>query len=535
MNGAEIFLILLLSVCVVAYLAQRVNMAQPIAFVIAGIALASIPDFPTFSIPPEMLLLIFLPPLLSEAAYFTSLRDFMANKRPILQMAISLVLATSVVVAYTVNWLMPEISLALGFVLGAIISPPDAVAAVAVTKKVSLPKRLTVLLEGESLINDATGLVLYKFAVAAVVTGAFSMLDASLHFLWMCTAGLFLGWLLGWLYVKVFPKIKDVSVEILSTLLIPYASYLLAESVHGSGVLAVVATGIVISWNGPRIFPPAFRIPAQAVWKMTTFVLNGVVFLLIGMYFPGILKGLAAYDIRDVVTLSIAVPLVAILVRFAWIYSLAYGTRFLFPSVRRADPYPSWQNVFIVAWTGMRGVVSLATALALPTALADGWTSFPHRDLIIFLAFDVILVTLILQGLSLPWLIKKLSLDYDGHIFHEQWLARKEAAETAMRRLQELQQDDSLHTTALERIISHYKDRLESLGDGPNTPLNLADSASQDHHPLIASENRIWKEVLSAERKAVVCLRQTFTISDEVMHEILRDIDLLHNRFANNT
>jgi CPA1 family monovalent cation:H+ antiporter len=535
MNGAEIFLILLLSVCIVAYLAQRMNMAQPIAFVVAGIALASIPDFPSFEIPPEMLLLIFLPPLLSEAAYFTSLRDFMANKRPILQMAISLVLATCVGVAFTVNWLMPEISLALGFVLGAIISPPDAVAAVAVTKKVSLPKKLTVLLEGESLINDATGLVLYKFAVAAVVTGAFSMLDASLNFLWMCTSGLFLGWLLGWLYIKIFPKIKDIAVEILSTLLIPYASYLLAESVHGSGVLAVVATGIVISWHGPRIFPPAFRIPAQAVWRMTTFVLNGLVFLLIGMYFPGILKGLSAYDVYDLVTLSIAVPLVAILIRFAWIFGITYIPLLFTSCEATKKSCPSWQNLFIVAWTGMRGVVSLATALALPTVLADGWTSFPHRDLIIFLAFDVILVTLVLQGLSLPWLINKLSLVYDGHIFQEQWLAKKEAAETAMRRLEELQQDGNLHAAALERIVSHYKDRLESLGDGPNTPLNLADSKSQEHHPLIASENHIWKEVLSAERRAVVCLRQTFTIGDEVMHEILRDIDLLHNRFANNT
>lgn len=533
MNGAEIFLILLLAICVVAYLAQRVHIAYPIAFVIAGMALATMPGFHTFEIPPEMLLFLFLPPLLSEAAYFTSPRDFLANKRHILQLAIGLVIFTCVVIAWMLEMVSPEIGWGVGFVLGAIISPPDAVAAVSVTRGVTIPKRVMTVLEGESLVNDATGLVLYKFAVAAVVTGSFSLATASLHFVWMVVSGIGFGWLIGWLYMKIFPRIGDMSVQILSTFLAPYASYLLVESLHGSGVLAVVATGFTLGWFAPERFTPTFRIPANAVWKMVIFVLNGLVFLLIGLNFPSLLERLHAYKLYDLVSLALIVTLVAVVARFLWVYVIGYGTLLLFPSLRIDGRYPAWQNVFIVAWTGMRGVVSLATALALPLTIANG-SPFPHRDLIIFLAFAVILLTLIVQGLSLPWLVRKLSLRYESNILYEQWQAKRQAAENAMQRLEELRRDSSIQSTAFDRIASHYHDRLLSLGDGPNTPLTLSAPPTAENHPLIQTENRIWKEALEAEREAVVCLRQTFAISDDVMHEILRDIDLLHNRFANN-
>lgn len=529
---AETFLILLLSICVVAYLAQRVKLAYPIAFVLAGMALAVVPGFPSLQVPPEALLLIFLPPLLTEAAYFTSLRDLRANSRPVIQLALGLVIVTGVVVAYTVHWIQPELSLAVGFVLGAIISPPDAVAAVSITRNVTVPKRVMTILEGESLVNDATGLVMYKFAVAAVVLGTFSFSEASMQFVWMVISGVGIGWALGWAYMKIFPLIREMSVEILSTFLVPYAAYLLAEAVHGSGVLAVVAGGLTVGWYAPQRFTPMLRIPAEAVWRMVTFVLNGLVFLLIGLHFPGLLQRLSFYNAEDLIALSVAVPLVAILIRFVWVYVVGYGIRFLFPRIRKKDPYPPWQNVFIIAWTGMRGVVSLATALALPFYNADG-DPFPHRDLIIFLAFDVILVTLVLQGLSLPWITRKLSLTYDGNVLYEQWQARKEAAVNAMQRLEDLRHDESIQSAAFDRIISHYNDRLTSLGDGPNTPLNPTSPPEAEVHPLILTENRIWREVLEAEREAVVCLRQRFRISDDVMHEVLRDIDLLHNRFAN--
>lgn len=528
MGTVEIFLLLLVVICVVAYLAQRVRMAAPIAFVLGGMALATLPAFRNFHIAPDLLLLLFLPPLLTEAAYFTSLRDFKRNLKPILQLAIGLVIATTFATAYLLHWLMPGLGLAAGFVLGAIISPPDAVAAVAITKKVQLPKRVSTILEGESLVNDATGLVLYKFAVAAVVTGGFSLLEASTQFVWMALAGSLLGLIMAYCYMRVFPLIKESSVEILSTFLLPYAAYIAAESIHASGVLAVVASGLTVGWYAPERFGPNFRIPALAVWKMVSFVLNGLVFLLIGLHFSGLLANLRDYDTGDLFMLAAAVSLVAIATRVLWVYTLAYMSM---PFCKDAV-YPKWQNVFIVAWTGMRGVVSLATALALPFIIADG-SPFPHRELIIFLAFSVILVTLILQGMSLPWIMKKLTLFYDNNTLFEQWQAKKESALAVMDQLQHMRDDPNVASTALERIISHYADRLESLGDGPNTPLNNHQPPTIENHPLISTENRIWKEVLETERRVIVGLRQAFAISDDVMNDHLRDIDLLHNRFAN--
>jgi CPA1 family monovalent cation:H+ antiporter len=296
-------------------------------------------------------------------------------------------------------------------------------------------------------------------------------------------------------------------------------------------VLAVVMTGLTIGWYAPERFSPAFRIPANAVWRMVTFVLNGLVFLLIGLHFPALLQRMHPYSVSELLKLSALVSLTAILVRIAWVYIVAYGTRFLIPAIRRKDPYPPWQNVFIIAWVGMRGVVSLATALALPLTIYDG-SPFPHRDLIIFLAFTVILVTLMLQGLPLPWITRQLALIYDGTVLQEQWTARRLAADNAMKKLENLRQDTTIQSEALERIIGHYRHRIELLGDGPNTPLDPKEPPTMQNHPLIVNESRIWREVLEAERDAIVCLRQTFEISDDVMHEMLQDIDFLHNHYA---
>jgi len=536
MNPTEIFLLLLVALCVVAYLAQRTGVANPIAFVAGGMVLGLLPGFRNFVFPPDILLLIFLPPLLTSAAYFTSLRDFKANKRPILQLALGLVVFTCVVTAYAIHWLEPRISIPLGFVLGAIISAPDAVAAVSLTKHTFLPKRIMTILEGESLVNDATGLVLYQFAVAAVVTGAFSLASASVHFLWMIGSGVFLGWGMGWCFMRIFPYIREMSVEILSTFLISYAAYIAAEEIHSSGVLAVVSLGLTVGWYAPSVFKPVFRIPANAIWNMVNFVLEGLVFLLIGLHFPGLLVRLQEYDAKTLGSLALAVPLVAALTRIIWVFVVGYGVRFLFPKIRSRDPYPEWQNMFIISWVGVRGVVSLATALAIPLTMEDGWP-FPHRDLIIFLAFCVILFTLLVQGLTLPWLIRRLKLTYlyDATLLHEHWLAKKIAAETARERLEQLRREGAHQSAAFDRIASHYEDRVKSLGDGPNTPIHPHRSVVEEEHPLVQTENRIWKEVLEAERKSVIALRQGFKISDDVMHDMLRDIDLLFNRFASKT
>lgn len=531
MEPVELILILLVVVCGIAVVARKLSFSYPIAFVLGGMGLALLPQFPAVAIPPEAMLLIFLPPLLCESAYFTSVRDLRKNMRPVLQLALGLVVVTCLAVGFASWWLIPGLPLAAALVLGAIVSPPDAVAASAVLKKVHVPRRIVTILEGESLLNDATGLVLYKFAVMAVVTGMFSLQQASLHFAWMVAGGVSIGFVLAWVYMRLFHRIKEMSVEILTTLLVPYAAYIAAEAVHASGVLAVVTAGLVVGWRAPLVFSPALRLSAETVWQMVVFVLNGFVFLLIGLQFPGLLARLSEYTAAQLLTYAAVVSLTAVAVRFAWVYSITHVTRWLFPAYRKQERTPPWQNVFVVAWTGMRGVVSLATALALPLTMADG-TPFPARDLIIFLAFSVILVTLVIQGISLPWVLRKLGLIYEATLLHEDWEAKKEAAEAALSRLTELSENMKDQPSALERLYAYYQDRLSVLGDGPNTPLNPKEPPSPVNHPLIQIESRLWQEALEAERDAVICLRQTFRIGDDVMHDRLREIDLMHNRFA---
>ena len=341
MVAPEHFLSLLLAVCLMAMVAQRVRLSAPIVFVVGGVLMGLVPDAPKITVPPQWMLLIFLPPLLMEAAFFTSLRDFQKNLRVILQLAVGLVAFTTVSVAAVGFFYIPEFTWALGFVLGAIISPPDAVAATSVIRAQRVPKRLVSILEGESLINDATGLVLYSFAVAAVVSGSFSLPLATANFVWMACCGLVLGVSLGYAFIKQFHRIKDTAIEVLATLLLPYGAYLLAESVHSSGVIAVVATGLTVGWFAPEVFQPRFRMPAEAVWKIFTFLLNGVVFLLIGLELPAIGERLFDGNVAQLLCYAGLICFVTIITRFIWVYLVGYGTRFLFPSIRKHDPYPA--------------------------------------------------------------------------------------------------------------------------------------------------------------------------------------------------
>lgn len=524
-------LVILTAICACALIAHRLKLAPPIAFLLGGLGLALVPGLPHISINPEYMLVVFLPPILTEAAFFTSIRDFRANLRPILQLAIGLVTATTIGVAATMMGMMPEIGWPLGFVLGAIISPPDAAAATGALRGISVPKRIITILEGESLVNDATGIVLYKFAVAAVIAGGFSFTDAGAEFIWKAVGGVAIGLAVGHIFNRMYPLLREQSVEILSTFIPPYAAYLLAESVHASGVLAVVASAMLIGWHAPHLFSPKMRIPAEAIWKMVVFFLNGLVFLLIGLQLPDIALRLDLMHHLDIVLTTLAVCLTAVIIRFVWIYTIVYLVPTFLPSRwQRQRRAASWQNVFLVAWTGMRGVVTLALALALPETLADG-TPFPHRDLIIFLSIAVIIFTLVIQGLTLPLLTRMLTLTFDHERVREEWLARVTATRRALERITELERDDTIHLPALERIRAHYLERLESLGDGPNTPLDPRRAPEVMSHPLVQAENRIWDEALRHERQTLVQLRRDFAISDDVMNDILREMDLLASRF----
>lgn len=531
MTPMLIFVIVFFSLCVLGILAERLRVAMPIAFVLGGVGLGLIPEISAISIPPQYILFIFLPPLLMEAAYFTSIRDFRQALRPILQLALGLVVATVLVVGLVVDALIPGMTFALGCVLGAIISPPDAVAATSLVRHLPIPKKIVDILEGESLVNDATGLVIYGFAVAAVTTGVFSLPAASVQFFYMASVGIAIGLGAGIAFIKLFPFIKQPSIEILSTFLIPYFAYMAAETVHASGVLAVVAAGLYITWHAPKIFHSSFRVPADSIWKMVVFVMNALVFLLIGIKAPALFSHFSETEIWNLLWYALVITLVIIVVRVAWVFALVYGTRFVMPRIRTKDPYPKWQNVFVVGWIGMRGVVSLATALAIPMTILDG-TAFPMRDEILFITLAVIFYTLIGQGLTLPLLLRRLPLSFNPKLAQEEWYARHHATKQALARLHELEETHEIHPRALTRVRGYYEDKLELLGDGPNTPINPnAPDELPAESPIVKQEHVLWQELLIREQKAIHDLRKGFHIGDDVMHELLREIDALASRF----
>ena len=532
MNATELFLLLFASICLLGILAERLKLALPIAFVIGGVILGFIPEFADITIPPQYILFIFLPPLLMEAAYFTSIRDFRLSIISILQLAIGLVTVTMLVVGLVAQALIPGMTFALGCVLGAIISPPDAVAATSLVRGQTIPKKIVDILEGESLVNDATGLVLYGFAVLAVTTGSFSLATASIDFIFMAISGCAIGLLCGWIFIHAFRFIRQPSIEILSTFLMPYAAYLIAESVHASGVLAVVIMGLYVAWHAPKIFRADFRIPSNSIWKMVVFVFNALVFLLIGIKVPSLFATFSEHQLWSLCYDALVITFVAIVVRMVWVFTFAYGTRYFFAGIRVRDPYPAWQNVFLVGWLGMRGVVSLATALALPLTVISG-KEFPLRDEILFLTLAVILITLIGQGLTLPLLLRMLPLSFNPRLAYEEWFARHHATKQALARLHEVAESKEIHPRALNRVRGYYEDRLVLLGDGPNTP--LPGRQDDDHppkaSPIVQQEHELWQEVLKMEQTSIQDLRRGFHIGDNVMHTLLSEIDLLASSF----
>ncbi len=527
-----VILIAILALCVLGVIARRLHIPEPIVFLLGGLAMAKFAIFQDFTIAPSWILPIFLPPLLMEAAYFTSLRDLRANWRPILLLAFGLVLVTPFAVGYVAEFYIPDMGLTAAIVLGAIISPPDAVAAISILRRVHVPKRILQILEGETLLNDATGLVFYQLAIVVLITGHFSPLFAARDFAWMITGGPVIGIILGYLFIRIFPLIKESSIEIICTFLVPYLGYFLAESCQTSGVFAVVTTGLTIGWYAPTVFKPAFRIPYEAVWHMAVYILNAIAFVLIGLHMPEVVGRLTQYTNWQLFYYAMIVCGMAVISRFAYVFLATYGLRALSSRLREREPFPAWQNVFVIAWTGIRGMVSLATALALPLTLANG-KPFAERDLVMFLAFSVIVFTVVLQGLSLPFILKRLRLQFNPKLLQEEWEARHVAISAALGKIGELEQKGTDHEAALARMKSFYEDRLFYLGEGPTTQLSAVPSEKyqMSHHPLLQTEYSLWQDVLKAERQAILELRQNFKVGDDVLHEVYRDLDLMASRF----
>ena len=388
----------------------------PILLVVAGLIIGFVPQLPDLALDPDVVFIIILPPLLYDAASKTSWHEFRASIRPISALAITLVFFTTVAVAVTTHYLIPGFSWPLAFVLGAIVSPPDAVAASGIIKGLGLNKKVITILEGESLVNDASALIAYRFAIMAVTTGSFVLWQAGLQFLLVAGVGIIIGIIVGYLFVMAHKKIENNPiVETSLTLLSPYIAYLAAEHFHMSGILAVVTTGLVISWRSPEVFSFQARMRIRVVWDTLIFLLHGFVFILIGLQLPSIIRGLGNYPFMQILGYGLLISLVTIVVRIIWVFAGVYLQNFFSKKKGSAasalgeNPDNTWKNVLIVAWTGTRGVISLATALAIPLLLQDG-TEFPKRNSIIFLSFVVIFVTLVVQGLSLPLLIRGLKI-----------------------------------------------------------------------------------------------------------------------------
>ena len=512
----ETVLGLMVAVAIVAVLARRLQVPYPILLVIGGLGLALVPGLPRVRLNPELVFLFFLPPLLYPAALFTSWRDFRAELPPISLLAVGLVLFTTVVIAWVAHTLtgMPW---AAGFVLGAIVSPPDALAATQIAHRLRLPRRIVTILEGESLVNDATALVAYRFGVAAVLSGAFSLTAATGRFFIVGAASVLFGLLIGWLAAQIQARLDDPPVQVTISLLTPFAAYLPADRLGLSGVLAVVTTGLYLGWRAPEIVNARMRLQSYPVWGMVEFLLNGLIFILIGLQLPEVVGNLAQQSKSELALHALATSGAVIAVRMVWVYSATWLRRMF---CKGPDRNPDWRRATIIGWTGMRGVVSLAAAMALPERLPDG-SSFPARDLILFLTFSVIFSTLVLQGLSLPAIIRGSKLEDDGEAEREEREARLKANEAALARLNEL--DNAADKGALERLRAEYEDRIRQLqvfGNGGSAP-PMRDRRVYDS---------LLEEALKTERRTILRLRNERVINDAVLRRIQRDLDLAVGR-----
>ena len=510
----ELLLVLMAAIIGLELAARRLRLPPAAAFILGGIALALIPGMPEITLDPDLALALFLPPLLLSSAFFTTWRDFRADLRIILQLAVGAVLFTTVVVGVAAHLVLPGLPWAACFALGAIVSPPDAVSAKAVLHGLPLPRRVVVLLEGESLVNDASGLVLYRFAVTAALTGAFSFTDATLSFGALAVGGLAVGVAFGLAAGWMTAHLKDAHLSIVGSFLVAWGSYIAAERLGVSGVLSTVAGGLVMGWRQHTVMSAAVRIQGQAVWDVAGFVLESLVFILIGLSLRGVLARLSA-DRDTIMALlpgAAAVVAAVILARFAWIFAATYLARAI-PAVRRDDPLPHPGVPLVMSWAGMRGVVSLAAALALPS-------QFPGRDVILALTFAVILVTVLVQGTTLAPLIRALKL---GEFAPLRRPVLTEAAARARIAALQLATVERLSAAAdgtqrHPRLIEQYAYRARA-ATRFSEAAGALDSHRAEHFGVVLS-------ALAAGRAELLRLHRAGEIHDTVLHALEQELDL---------
>ena len=520
MGALELILVLLAAVAALALLADRLEIPLPALLVLGGIVLALIPGLPRPTLDPDVVFLVFVPPLLYWTAINTSWRDFRTNLRSISLLAIGLVLATMWAVAAVAHALSPELPWTSALVLGAIVSPPDPVAVTAVTRRLGVPRAIVTLLEGEGLLNDATALVAYRTAVAAVVAGSSGVHGTWTRILWAgaggIAVGLAIGLGIGWVRRLIG---RAPVVENTISLLTPFAAYIPAERLGVSGVLAVVAVGLFLGRHGPRIVSPQTRIQATGAWQVVSFVLEGLVFILIGLELPYVLEALRAHSVSTLAGLVAAVSGTAILVRMLWVFPGAYLPRVVRNAIGKREAYPPWQSVTFVGWAGLRGGDSLVIAFALPLKTAAG-QPFPGRELILFLTFGVIFVTLVLQGFTLKGVIRLLGLRPDEESGEEETEARNRVAAAGLERLEKIEPSNDTRRKVLEGLREqhrHVSHRYQALVRGKH---HTKDEERGDAY------RKFRLEMIDAERSALIRLRDEDVISDDVMRRIQRDLDL---------
>jgi Na+/H+ antiporter len=523
MHAVESLIFLLGAAALLAQLARTLRVPYPVFLVLGGLAIGFVPRLPALEIPPGVIFLVFLPPLLNYAAFFSSPRELRAHLRPIAFLAIGLVFLTMVAVALVAHLLI-GMPWGVSFVLGAILAPTDPVTAQAVFGRLGVPGRVGTIIEGESLVNDGTGLVAYRIAVAAVVTGAFSIWEAGLDFLLVGGGGLLVGLVLGWVVLPLWARVRDPSIFIALSLLTAYAVYVLAEEVlHVSGVLAVVSYGLYRGWRDPRIFPDAStRMRNISFWGVLIFLLESMLFVLIGQQLPSILEGLGEYRVAEVLLYGVLVYGTLVVARFAWFFVVPSLNSVFDRLLHSGYMQSPWQERLLMGWSGMRGAVSLAAALAVPMSTSGGG-AFPERDLIVFLTFFAILATLVLQGFTLSPLISALRFEGESDRV-EELETRLEGARAALDRLEQLDGGE-VPQSAKERMREQYEERIERYEAG------IEAGGTTEEYSASSAAWRAWRRgLIAAEREAVLSKRDTGEISLEVMRRVLRDLDFEDSR-----
>jgi Na+/H+ antiporter len=516
--GFQIFLILLAVLAGVALLARRLDIAPAVLLLMTGIALAFIPGVPRLELPPDLVLLLILPPLIYSASVAMSWRDFKANLRPIAFLAIGCVIFTACAVATATHYLL-GLPWAVGFLLGAIVAPPDVVAPLAIARRLRLPRRILVILEGEGLVNDATALILYRFAVVAITTGAFSLPRASGTFLAIVACEIAFGLAVGWVSLRLRKWANDPKVEITLSLLTPYIAFWVPEHLGGSGVLATVACGLYISWNGALMISSATRLQGMFFWDLVIYLTEGALFLLTGFQLRLLLEKSKAFPLNDILIAVALVSVVVIVARFAWVFPATYLAR-LVRSIAESDASPPWRQVFVVAFTGVRGAVSLAAALAIPLTLQSG-EPFPHRDMILFVAFGVIFVTLVGLGLTLPLVVRLLGISHFGDDEYRreriaEIAARRAALDTVCQSLLGIVERQQIAEEIVQQLNARHEHRSRQ----------LLDPDKQITAELFRLGGQLHRDLITEERRFLHAMLRDGKITDETRRRIERDLDL---------